>query len=196
LSLASTRARGVELPTPGRRESSRGRPKGSPNKMDHDLMTMVMETAAELGFLRKDPETKELVATGEGGARGYLKWIGINRPDRFVALMARVAPKHVFADVTHQNDALTEAEIEAELRERGLPLELLPMLLNVPEDHELDFDEDPDPYHMMKDVTPASTNGGGKLFGAPDAPKLRPGRRRGRPPGSPNKMGHDQVLPM
>jgi hypothetical protein len=104
--------------------------------MGHDLMTMVMETAAELGFLRKDPETKELVATGEGGARGYLKWIGINRPDRFVALMARVAPKHVFADVTHHNDALTEAEIEAELRERGLPLELLPMLLNV---QEVDF---------------------------------------------------------
>jgi hypothetical protein len=66
--------------------------------MGHDLMTMVMETAAELGFLKEDPETKKLVPTGEGGAKGYLKWIGINRPDRFVALMARVAPKHVFAD--------------------------------------------------------------------------------------------------
>jgi hypothetical protein len=37
---------------------------------------------------------------------------------------------------------MTEAEIEAELIERGLPrglpLDLLPMLLNVPEDKELD----------------------------------------------------------
>jgi hypothetical protein len=72
-----------------------------------------------------------------------LKWIGINRPERFVALMARVAPKHVFADVTHPNGALTSAEIEAELRERGLPMDLLPFLLNVPEDEALDAGEDP-----------------------------------------------------
>jgi ribosomal protein S18 acetylase RimI-like enzyme len=120
--------------------------------MGHDLMSLVMETAEELGFLRKDPETQELVATGEGGTKGYLKWIGINRPDRFVALIARVAPKHVFADVTHRNAAMTSAEIEAELRERGLPAELLEHLLNAPE--ELDWDEDPDPYNLMKDVTP------------------------------------------
>jgi hypothetical protein len=40
--------------------------------------------------------------------------------------MARVAPKHVFADVTHHDDGLlTGAEVEAELIERGLPLDLL-----------------------------------------------------------------------
>jgi hypothetical protein len=136
-----------------------GRPKGSRNKMGSDLMTLVMETAAELGFLRKDPETKELVATGEGGAKGYLKWIGINKPDRFVALMARVAPKHIFADVTHEDAVMTSEEVEAELRERGIPVEMLQSLLKAPV--ELDWDEDPDPYHLMKEVTPASTNGTG-----------------------------------
>jgi hypothetical protein len=40
----------------------------------------------------------------------------------------------------------------AELCERGLPVELLEHLPNLPE--ELDFDEDPDPYGLMKDVTP------------------------------------------
>ena len=104
--------------------------KGSPNRMGHDLMSMVMETAEELGFLRKNPETKELEATGEGGIKGYLKWIGIHKAERFVALMSHIAPKQVFADVTHRNDALTKDEIEAELRDRGLPLDLLPMLLN------------------------------------------------------------------
>jgi hypothetical protein len=133
---------GKLIGAPGNPTRGRGRPRGSPNKMGHDLMTLVMETAEELGFLRKDSATGELVATGEGGTRGYLKWIGINRPERFVALMARVAPKHVFADVTHPS-ALTSAEIEAELRERGLPMELLPFLLNVPEDEALDADEDP-----------------------------------------------------
>jgi DNA-directed RNA polymerase specialized sigma24 family protein len=44
------------------------------------------------------------------------------------------------------------SEIEAELREIGLPVELVEHLRKVPE--ELDWDEDPDPYGMMKDVTP------------------------------------------
>jgi hypothetical protein len=152
---------GKPFGTPDNPSRSRGRPPGSPNKMGHDLMTMVMETATELGFLKEDPETKKLVATGEGGAKGYLKWIGLNKPERFVALMARVAPRHVFADVTHHDDdSMTAAELEAELIDRGLPLDLLPMLLKYPEDDRLDPGEDPDPYHMMKDVTPASTNGG------------------------------------
>jgi hypothetical protein len=120
-----------------------GRPKGSPNKMGHDLMTMVMETAAELGFLKEDPETKKLVPTGEGGTKGYLKWIGLNKPERFVALMARVAPKHVFADVTHHDDGMTAAELGAELIDRGLPLDLLPILLKYPED---DTEAYPDPW--------------------------------------------------
>jgi hypothetical protein len=135
-----------------------GRPKGSRNKMGSDLMTLVMQAADDLGFLEKDDNGK-LVGTGKEGALGYLKWIGINRPERFVALMARVAPKQVFADVTHRS-AKTTAEIEAELRDRGLPLDLMDYLLKVPE--ELDPDEDPDPYGLMKDVTPpASTNGTG-----------------------------------
>jgi hypothetical protein len=117
------------------------------------LMTMVMEAAEELGFLRKDPETKELVATGEGGVKGYLRWIGINRPDRFVALMAHVAPKQVYADVTHHDGSMTDTEIEAELRERGLPTDLLPFLLKLPVDEALQDGEESDPYHL-KDITP------------------------------------------
>jgi hypothetical protein len=61
--------------------------------------------------------------------------------------------------VTHHDDSMTAAELEAELIERGLPLDLLPMLLKYPEDDRLDPNEDPDPYHTMKDVTPRRTNG-------------------------------------
>jgi hypothetical protein len=38
-------------------------------------MTLVMQAAEELRFLRKD-DTGQLVE-GEGGTLGYLKWIGI-----------------------------------------------------------------------------------------------------------------------
>ena len=49
---------------------------------------------------------------------------------------------------------MTAAEIDAELRDRGLPVDLLPLLLNLPEDEVLDPGEDPDPYGLMKNVTP------------------------------------------
>lgn len=76
--------------------------------------------------------------------------------------MSHIAPKQVFADVTHRNDALTKDEIEAELRDRGLPLDLLPMLLNCPEDTQLDDDEiEYLKTKAMKDVTPDKTDGGG-----------------------------------
>jgi hypothetical protein len=119
--------------------------------MGHSLMELVMQAAEETGFIRKDEKTGLVIGTGEEGVKGYLKWAALHKSDRFIALMARVAPKHVFSDVTHRTE-LTVTEIEAELRDRGLPVELLDHLLNAPE--ELDWDEDPDPYGLMKNVTP------------------------------------------
>jgi hypothetical protein len=130
-----------------------GRPKGSRNKMGRDLMELVMQAAEELGFLRKDPETGVWIATGEDGILGYLKWIGINRPERLVALMSRSIPKQVIPNVTHRV-ARTTAEIDAELRERGLPVELLEHLRKMPD--VLQDGEDDDPYGLLKDVTPVS----------------------------------------
>jgi hypothetical protein len=83
------------------------------------------------------------------GSRSYLMWAAINRPDRFISLMSRVAPKQVFADVTHS--ILTQAETEAQLRERGLPVELLEHLRKAPVIR--DLDEDDDPYRLNDDVT-------------------------------------------
>jgi hypothetical protein len=74
-----------------------GRPKGSPNKMGHDLMTLVMQAAENVGYLEKN-DKGELVATGKGGTLKYLEWCAVHKIERFLALMARVAPKQVFAD--------------------------------------------------------------------------------------------------
>jgi hypothetical protein len=135
-----------------------GRPKGSPNKMGHNLMELVMQAAEETGFVRKD-EKGEIIGTGEEGVKGYLKWAALHKSERFLALMARLAPKQVFADVTHHDAVMTREEVEAEMRERGIPVELLNSIMKAPV--ELDWDEDPDPYGLMKNVTPVSTNGGG-----------------------------------
>jgi hypothetical protein len=52
----------------------------APNKMGHDLMTLVMEAAAETGFVRKD-EKGEVIGTGEEGVKGYLKWAGLHKAE-------------------------------------------------------------------------------------------------------------------
>jgi hypothetical protein len=108
--------------------------------MGADLMTLVMQAAAETGFIRKNAGTGEMIGTGEEGTLGYLKWTAIHKSERFLGLMARVAPKQVFADVTHS--VLTRAETEAQLEERGLPVELLEHLRKAPV--VLDDDENED----------------------------------------------------
>jgi hypothetical protein len=118
--------------------------------MGFDLMTMVMQAAENVGYVTKN-EKGEWVATHKGGALKYLEWAAVHKAERFLILLARVAPKKLFAEVTHRA-AMTSAEVEAELRERGIPVKLLDSLLAAPD--ELDDDEDTDPYGLMKDVTP------------------------------------------
>jgi hypothetical protein len=79
-----------------------------------------------------------------------------HKPDRFVALMASVAPKHVFADITHRAASSTASEIEVELRDRGLR-SCSTKLRNIRDEPDdiLDWDEDPDPYRL-KDMTPGA----------------------------------------
>jgi hypothetical protein len=68
--------------------------------------------------------------------------------------MSRIAPKHVIAQVTHS--IMTREETDAELKDLGLPSELIEHLRLAQQ--ELDYDEDPDPYKMV-DVTPSDDTG-------------------------------------
>jgi hypothetical protein len=117
-------------------------------------MEMVMQAAENVGFIEKDANGN-WVATRKGGILGYLEWAAVHKAERFLGLMARVAPKQVYADVTHHESSMTDTEIEAELRERGLPVDLLPFLLKLPVDETLQEGEEDDPYGLkLKDVTP------------------------------------------
>jgi len=70
-----------------------------------------------------------------------------------MALLARILPFYISAETPKQ--ILTHDETLAELRERGLPIELLEHLRKAPEI--LDDDENPDPYGIMQNVTPNDT---------------------------------------
>jgi hypothetical protein len=68
-------------------------------------------------------------------------------PKTAAALFARVLP--YFINVNEVPEVASEAEIEAQFKELGLPLGLIEHLQIAPAP--LDPGEDPDPYGLMKD---------------------------------------------
>jgi hypothetical protein len=110
---------------------------------------MIMNNAARAGFMLLDDKGKP-AATGMDGADGYLLWCAVNEPKTYMALLARVLPYYIVKELPDKT-IISRDEAMAQLRERGLPLELIDHLRRAPE--VLDADEDPDPYRL-KDVTP------------------------------------------
>jgi hypothetical protein len=78
-----------------------------------------------------------------------VKWLAIHEPKTAAALFARVLPYfiNVGMDVP---DVVSEAEMEAMLKELGLPVGLMEHMQTAPAP--LDLDEDPDPYGMHADA--------------------------------------------
>jgi hypothetical protein len=139
-----------------------GRPKGSPNRVKADLAQLIMDAAGEVGFIKNNKRGKP-TATGLDGCRGYLRWLALHHPQTYAALMARVLPYYVNTDLPEP--ILTRDETLAQLKERGLPIELLQHLQRATAP--LDSDEDTDPYRSPQtgetiDVTPTPNDTGNK----------------------------------
>jgi hypothetical protein len=56
-----------------------GRRKGSRNRFGGDLREEVVAAIQETGFIVKD-DKGELVGTGEGGCKGFIKWLALHEP--------------------------------------------------------------------------------------------------------------------
>jgi hypothetical protein len=133
-----------------------GRPKGSTARPRADLSQLIMDAATETGFIKLDEHGKR-IGTGEDGCKGYLKWLCLHEPKTYAALLARILPYYVAVDLP--DDIMTREETLAELKSRGLPIELIQYLRKAPT--RLD-DEEEDPWGLrkkgvtldMKDVTP------------------------------------------
>jgi hypothetical protein len=127
-----------------------GRPKGSRNgnRSRVDLAQMIMNVAERAGFKVLDENGKFI--PGDQGCEGYLLWVALNDHRTYCSLLARILPYYVIPDV-QEKTILTHEETMAQLRDRGLPEELIDYLRKAPD--ELQVGEDPDPYHM-RDITP------------------------------------------
>jgi hypothetical protein len=125
-----------------------GRRKGSRNKFGGDLREEIVAAIRETGFIEKDDKGNP-IATGEGGCKGFIKWLALHEPKTAAALFARVLP--YFINLAGEvPEVASEAEIEAQFKELGLPLGLIEHLQIAPAP--LDLDEESDPYGVAADA--------------------------------------------
>ena len=123
-----------------------GRKPGSRNKLGRDIRQDIFDGIAEVGFAVKDDNGN--MVPGEGGIRGFVKWLGLNEPKVAAALLARIMPHFIVPG--DPDGAITREEMEAQLKEFGLPAGLIEHFQIVPAP--LDVDENPDPYGMGCDT--------------------------------------------
>jgi hypothetical protein len=84
--------------------------------------------------------------------QGFIEWLAMYEPKTASALFARVLP--YFINMGGEvPEVVSEAEMEAMLKELGLPLGLIEHMQSAPAP--LDLDEDPDPYGMHAEAAAA-----------------------------------------
>ena len=108
-----------------------GRKAGTPNKLTTSLKDDTLGAAEDVGMIREEPIVDDkgnrtggtrLLATGEGGRRGYLRWAAIHHPASFIGLLARFIPAelNIKTDTRVTVDYGTMEERRAALVERGI----------------------------------------------------------------------------
>jgi hypothetical protein len=120
-----------------------GRPKGTRNRFGGDLREAVVAGIQAVGFMGKDKEGQP--ERGPGGVQGFIEWLAMHEPKTAAALFARVLPYFINVGM-EVPEVVSEAEMEAMLKELGLPAGLIEHMQTAPAP--LDLDEDPDPYGM------------------------------------------------
>jgi hypothetical protein len=106
------------------------------------------------GFIEKDRDGYP-IATGKRGCQGFVEWLALHEPRTAAALFARVLP--YFITTGEVPEVASEAEVEAQFKELGLPLGLIEHLQIAPAP--LDLDENPDPYGVAADAAQKSAPG-------------------------------------
>jgi hypothetical protein len=94
----------------------------------------------------KRDDDGNLMPTGEGGVKGYLKWSAIHEVKTYLGLLARILPYAAGTPQLPTEEIITHEEVLAQLEERGLPVDLVGVLREAPA--VLDPGEDEDPFGM------------------------------------------------
>jgi hypothetical protein len=121
------------------------------NRFGGDLRESVVAGIQAVGFMQK--AGKRGWKHGQGGVQGFIEWLALHEPKTAAALFARVLPYFINVGM-EVPEVVSETEMEAMLKELGLPLGLIEHMQTAPAP--LDLDEDPDPYGMDADAAKAT----------------------------------------
>jgi hypothetical protein len=130
-----------------------GRKKGTPNRIGGDLRAAVVAGIQAVGFMQKDKRGR--VRRGVGGVQGFIEWLALHEPKTAAVLFSKVLPYFINVGM-EVPEVVSEAEMEAMLKELGLPIGLIEHMQTAPAP--LDLDEDPDPYGMSADAEKDATD--------------------------------------
>jgi hypothetical protein len=125
-----------------------GRQKGTRNKFGGDLREAVVAGIQAVGFMQRAGK-KRGWKHGQGGVQGFIEWLALHEPKTAAALFARVLPYFINVGM-EVPDVVSEAEMEAMLKELGLPAGLIEHMQTAPAPR--DLDEEVDPYGMDADA--------------------------------------------
>jgi hypothetical protein len=133
-----------------------GRRKGTKDRFNIDLREAIVAGIAATGFIEKD-EHGNPVPTGRRGCQGFVEWLALHEPKTAAALFARVMPYYIGSGA-EVPEVMSDVELEAQLKELGLPVGLIEHMQTAPAP--LDLDELDDPYGLKEavPVTPDGTN--------------------------------------
>lgn len=135
-----------------------GRQKGVGNRVGADLRQTIMDAITETGFIEKDEEGNP-IATGEGGCKGFIKWLALHEPRTAAAMLVKIIPYYV--NLQMPEETMSREEMQAQLQLYGLPMDLLEHLrVDALPPEQLDPGEDPDPYRRKpaNDATTTPTS--------------------------------------
>ena len=151
-----------------RRKAGPGRPPGLVNKLTREMQDAVLAAAEELGRVPYSKWPQEVEVEGvEDGMKQFYKALAVKELKTFGMILARMMPKFVHRTTTKKSvpTLLTEEQVLAELKEAGIPLDVIKHMHAVDITTVDTFQLDGDPYDdpeddddgEMVDVTPKDT---------------------------------------
>jgi hypothetical protein len=138
--------------------ANKGKPPGTLNRITRTMKEAAVAAAEELGQLPIKQWAKQLNVGDPNGMKGYFK--SVKHPKSYAIILARIMPLHINTGAKKLPKYLTAEQMRAELREAGLPEDLIKFMHPIdraqvnPADLDDDPYDDPEAEDDVIDVTP------------------------------------------
>jgi hypothetical protein len=135
--------------------ANKGKPVGTLNKITRTMKDAAIAAAEELGHYDVKDWNKLLVGDPRSGVKAYFMFLAVKHPKSFAVILARILPLQIKTDKSMPT-YLTEDQVIAELKEAGLPVDLIKHMRAVDSstlgpEYNLDYNPYSDPEETADD---------------------------------------------